>query len=102
MRGPVIARCTSFGSGGPDGARAAGLQFGVLATVRQAGMNPYAWIMDWLAACARHGGQAPPRLDPWLPWRMSEQRRAQLSRAPPDRSGTGSCSSAGGELRKAA
>ena len=29
LRGPVIARYTSFGSGGPDGARAAGLLFGV-------------------------------------------------------------------------
>ena len=36
LRGPVIARYTSFGSGGPDGARAAGLLFGVLATVRLA------------------------------------------------------------------
>ena len=81
-RGPVIARSTSFGSGGPDGARAAGLLFGVLATVRIAGLNPYAWMLDWLAACARNGGQAPQQLDPWLPWRMSEQRRAQLSQAP--------------------
>ena len=61
----------------------AGLLFGVLATVRLAGLNPYAWMLDWLAACARHGGQAPSQLDPWLPWRMSQQRREQLSQAPP-------------------
>ena len=82
LRGPVIARGTSFGSGGPDGARAAGLLFGVLATIRLAGLNPYAWMLDWLAACARHGGQAPPQLDPWLPWRMSESRREPLRQAP--------------------
>ena len=84
LRGPVIARYTSFGSGGPDGARAAGLLFGVLATVRMAGLNPYTWMLDWLAACARHGNQAPQQLDPWLPWRLSEQRREQLSQAPAD------------------
>ena len=84
LRGPVIARYTSFGSGGPDGARAAGLLFGVLATVRLAGLNPYTWMLDWLAACARHGNKAPQQLDPWLPWRLSEQRREQLSKAPLD------------------
>ena len=84
LRGPAIARYTCFGSGGPDGARAAGLLFGVLATVRLAGLNPYAWMLDWLAACARHGGQPPPQLEPWLPWRMSATRRAQLSRTPAD------------------
>ncbi len=84
LRGPVIARYTSFGSGGPDGARAAGLLFGVLATVRLAGLNPYAWMLDWLAACARQGNQAPQQLDPWLPWRMSEPRREQLRKAPAD------------------
>ena len=82
LRGPVIARYTSFGSGGPDGARAAGLLFGVLATVRLAGLNPYTWMLDWLAACARNGNQAPQDLDAWLPWRLSEQRREQLSKAP--------------------
>ena len=84
LRGPVIARYTSFGSGGPDGARAAGLLFGVLATVRLAGLNPYTWTLDWLAACARHGDKAPQQLDPWLPWRMSEPRREQLRKAPVD------------------
>ena len=59
LRGPVIASPTSFGSGGPDGARAAGLLFGVLATMRLAGVNLYAFVLDWLGACARNGGQAP-------------------------------------------
>ena len=82
LRGPVIARRTSFGSGGPDGARAAGLLFGVFETLRRAGLNPYTVLLDWLGACARHGGRAPPDSDPWLPWRMSEQRREQLRQAP--------------------
>ena len=82
LRGPVIARHTSFGSGGPDGARAAGLLFGILQTVRLAGLNPYAWMLDWLQACAREGGQAPRNLNPWLPWPMSPSRRQALGQAP--------------------
>ena len=65
LRGPVIARLTSFGSGGPDGARAAGLLFGVLATVRMAGLNLYAFVLDWLGACARNGQVRPRRT--WTP-----------------------------------
>ena len=79
MRGPVIARLTSFGS---DGARAAGLLFGVLSTMRLAGLNLYAFVLDRLGACARNGGQAPQDLDPWLPWRMSESRPQELSQPP--------------------
>ena len=52
--------------------------------MRLAGLNPYTWMLDWLAACARHGNKAPQQLDPWLPWRLSEQRREQLSKAPVD------------------
>ena len=84
-----------------NGARAAGLLFGVLATVRLAGLNPYTWMLDWLAACARHGNKAPQQLDPWLPWRMSEQRREQLSKAPADWIPSGA-SSGDTELDKAA
>lgn len=82
LRGPVIARRTSFGAGGPDGARAAGLLFGVFETLRRAGLNPYTVLLDWLGACARHGGRPPPDIDPWLPWRLSAQRREQLRQAP--------------------
>ena len=42
------------------------------------------WVLDYLDACARRGGQPPPRLDPWLPWLMDEERKREL-RGPPDR-----------------
>ncbi len=59
-----------------------GLQFGVLATVRLNGLNPYTWVLDYLGACARHRGEPPQELDPWLPWRMDEQRQQELRRPP--------------------
>ena len=44
-----------------------GLLFGVLATVRLNGLNPYTWVLDYLGACARNRGEPPQELDPWLP-----------------------------------
>ena len=42
LRGPVIGRLTSFGSGSDSGTELTGLLFSVLSTVRLAGLNPYA------------------------------------------------------------
>ena len=58
-------------------------------------------MLDWLAACARNGNLAPQELDAWLPWRLSEQRREQLSKAPTEWIPPAT-NSADGELDKAA
>ena len=93
LRGPVISRYLSFGSGGPNGAKTAGLLLGVLETVRLAGLNTYTWVHDWLEACARNRGQPPTDLRPWLPWEMSAERKCEL-RAPPRWSGPAKTGSA--------
>lgn len=82
LRGPVIGRLTSFGSGSAAGAEFAALLFSVFGTLRLAGLNPYAWTLDYLAACARRGGRAPQRLEPWLPWSLDAARKQALSQAP--------------------
>ena len=84
LRGPVISRRLSFGSGGPAGAKTAGRLLSVLHTAQLAGLNPYSYMLDWLDACARNRGQAPSDLSPWLPWEMDKQRMEEL-RAPPER-----------------
>ncbi len=48
LRGRVISRYLSFGSGGPYGAKTVGLLLGVVQTVRMAGLNAYTWVHDWL------------------------------------------------------
>ena len=60
LRGPVIGRLTSFGSGSEDGAEATALYDSVHATLREQGVNPNAWTRDFLEACARNGHAGNP------------------------------------------
>ena len=94
IRGPVICRYTSFGSGSASGARLAEQMYSFYATLHEWGLNPYRWTHDYLAACVRNGRQAPADLGPWLPWRMDDARRAELSQPLP---GPGAAGSAHGE-----
>ena len=82
LRGPVIGRLTSFGSGTEDGPEATALYDSVHATLRERGVNPNAWTRDFIEACARNGRAAPENLDPWLPRRMDPERLHALRRAP--------------------
>ncbi|MDE0102452.1 MAG: hypothetical protein OXN89_08725, partial [Bryobacterales bacterium] len=59
LRGPVISCYLSFGSGGPNAAKTAGLLLGVLETVRLAWLNAYTWVRDRLEACQRNRGRPP-------------------------------------------
>ena len=83
LRGPVIGRYTSFGSGSASGAALTALMYSIYATLQQSGLNPYRWTWDYLNACARNDRQAPADLGPWLPWRMDDARRAELSQPLP-------------------
>ena len=83
LRGPVIARLTSFGSGSEAGAELVGRMFSIDCTLSLWGLNPYARTQDYLDDCARRGGRPPPDLDLWLPWNMDADRRQALGRPPP-------------------
>ena len=85
IRGPVIQRYTSFGSGSPSGALLTEQMYSLIATLHQWDLNPYHWMQDYLEACARNEREAPADLGPWLPWRMDAARRAELSRPLPSR-----------------
>ena len=85
IRTPVNGRKNYYGSGSIWSAQLAAMLFAILQTLALWGINPRHWLMLYLTACAEHGGRAPQRIDPFLPWSMQEARRAALSRPSPSR-----------------
>lgn len=90
LRTPVTGRKNYYGSGSLWSAQLTATAFSVLQTLGLWGINPRHWLTVYLQACADNGGQAPRDLDPFLPWRMDEPRRAELSRPYPCRAPPGS------------
>ena len=87
----AIGRNNYYGSGSVWSGKLAAMMFTLLQTMKQWGINPHHWMTDFLNACAQNGGQAPVDLNPFLPWEMSEERKAFLSQPlqtepPPDTS----------------
>ncbi len=83
LRLPVIGRKNFYGSGSQWSARLAAAILTVLQTIRLWNLNPHHWLYCWLQACAEHGGQPPPDLNPFLPWTMDKARQRELSQPLP-------------------
>jgi len=66
----------------------AATMFSLFQTIELWRLNPRHWLQEYLTVCARQGGTAPADLTPFLPWRMSEERRRQLAKPPPGRQNT--------------
>lgn len=79
LRNPVVLRKNCRGSGSQWSAALAAQMFSILQTVLMWNLNPRRWLTEYLNACAEHGGQAPPNLDCFIPWLMSDTRRLELS-----------------------
>ena len=69
-----------YGSGSLWSAQLAATRFSVLQTLELWGVDPRHWFSCYLQACADNGARPPRDLDPFLPWRMEEPRRAELTR----------------------
>jgi transposase len=83
LRNPVVGRKNSYGSGSVWRAHFAAMMLSVLQTLLLWGLNPHHWLSAFLQAGADNGGQSPPDLSPFVPWQMSAERRAELSRPLP-------------------
>jgi transposase len=90
LRGPALGRKNYYGSGAKWSGRLAAKLFSILATLQLWQINPRLWLHWYLQSCAEAGGQAPNDIEPFLPWNLSEDMRAQLSLGlptqPPDSS----------------
>jgi transposase len=83
IRNPVTGRKNYYGSGSIWSAELAATQFSILQTLVLWGINSRHWLSLYLHACADNGGKAPRDIEPFLPWAMDAQRRAELSRPYP-------------------
>lgn len=74
QRGPVVGRKNYYGSGAVWAGQLAAMLFSLLQTLALWDLNPRLWLTAYLDACAAAGGKAPPDLESFLPWNLSEAR----------------------------
>jgi len=82
IRNPVTGRKNFYGSGSLWSSQLAEIMFSIFQTMALCGLNCNHWLRSYLTACAENHGKAPDDLSPFLPWKMDEGRRHQLSRPP--------------------
>lgn len=79
LRGAALGRKNYYGSSAEWSGKLATMLFSVFATLQKWDINPRTWLRWFLDACANAGGQAPPDLEPFLPWNMSETQRQTMA-----------------------
>ncbi len=82
IRNPVTGRKNFYGSGSLWSSQLAAIMFSIFQTMALCGLNCNHWLRSYLTACAENHGKTPDDLSPFLPWKMDEGRRHQLSRPP--------------------
>jgi transposase len=85
-RGPALGRKNYYGSGALWSGRLAAMLFSLIATLTLSKINIRKWLTWFLQSCAENGGQAPADIDPFLPWKMSDERRREMALDPNDTS----------------
>ena len=78
LRGPALGRKNYYGSGAEWSGRLAATLFSILATLKLWRINPRLWLRWFFDSCAAAGGQAPPDVQPFLPWNLSGEKLAEL------------------------
>lgn len=75
LRGLVVNRKNSFGSGKEWAGHLAAKFHTIFQTWLANGLNPESLLLDFFNECAKTPGRAPPDLSSFLPWTMSEERK---------------------------
>jgi transposase len=86
-RGPVVGRKNYYGSGAIWAGRLAAMLFSLFQTLSLWNLNARLWLTGYLEACATAGGKAPPNLDGFLPWNLSNDQRQAWSLKEPEETG---------------
>jgi transposase len=85
-RGPALGRKNYYGSGALWSGYLAAKLFSLFATLTLAKINIRTWLTWFLESCAENGGRVPTDIDPFLPWKMSPEKRREMSLDPDDSS----------------
>jgi transposase len=75
LRQAVILRKNSFGSGSEWAGGLAAKLFSIFQTWLINGLDPQALLLNYFDECAKTPGRAPPTVNDFLPWTMSEERK---------------------------
>ena len=79
LRSPAVGRKNYYGSGAIWSGQFAAMMFSIFQTLLLWDLNPRQWLHEYLRECARFGGMPPPDISRYVPWQMSERRRAKMS-----------------------
>lgn len=86
LRGPVVLRKNSRGSGSKWSGELTAKQLTIIETLKIWDINVVQWMREYLQACADHVGKTPPDWQTYLPWHMTKERLSYFGGSPPQRS----------------
>jgi transposase len=85
----VVGRKNYYGSGSIWSGTLAAMLFTLFQTLLLNHIDPQKFLVAYFEACARNGGKPPEDLEAFLPWNLSEERKAAWQ-YPPKRKNAGS------------
>jgi len=74
IRGPILGRNGYFGSGAFWSAELSSMSWSIFSTLTLWGINQKLWCEDYFKECALLEGKAPPEINKFLPWNMSDEQ----------------------------
>ena len=81
LRKPVVGRKGYYGSGSIWSSELAAILFTIFATLECWSVNAHTWLLAYFHECAM-SGSAPPNIEKYLPWNMSQEQLHLLSEPP--------------------
>ena len=75
MRDPALGRKSYYGSGSVWSGMLTAIVFTICQTLLKNGIDPQQWFVAYFEACAQNGGRAPPDIDVFLPWNLSDEQK---------------------------
>ena len=76
LRNPVVGRKNYYGSGSIWSGTLSAILFTLFQTLLLNNIDPQKHLVAYFEACARNGGKPPEDLEAFLPWNLSEERKA--------------------------